>query len=475
MGFTSEQREIMAYLTSGAHVTVACSVTFEPAACTIAMFENLGIPTYAYAGDDQRYRESLNRSFTSKGFVVHVTAPKGQEDPEASKFQPLIWQQLWALSNPVPMLDFQSAPSKGEVVQALKCARRQWTSGDISRNIERVPYFASSNLRDLYDLLTPQQDPPPPVATIDPKGRVSPTSRHASVQQLRGLSSTSRRASLQSHGERRASLQPHGEGTAGRSSPTGRRGSGPMEGRRGSGPIEKRLSLTRQRTQSPVDGELSLSPRPTDEQGGRFRISNDPCMFSSEPLVLTEPPPIRPTTPRATASSPTRHGLRPSSPSPPRSPPRSASPDGTSAHGEHATLFDLSVGPINSADSPTWGISTAPNPTWAAPWRPTTPVSQQSLSAARPRSATRPRTPQAEVRWTLAPPSPRIVQAKIWGRAHGTGQVRRPLYAASTGRGDLGVTPDQGTMAQDETPEQNALSSEELAQRSVAAALAAWD
>ena len=37
------------------------------------------------------------------------------------------------------------------------------------------------------------------------------------------------------------------------------------------------------------------------------------------------------------------------------------------------------------------------------------------LSAARPRTPTRPRTPRSEARWTLAPPSPRLVDGKLWG------------------------------------------------------------
>ena len=152
---TEADRQIIAYLSKGPHLTVAGGIS-EARTSTRAMFESLGISTSVWVGDAHKFRESLQKSYSSKGFIVHVADPAdvGASSQEVDTMHRLIWQQNWAASQKVPTMDFLSVtPSKGEVIQCLRLASKQWGSMGVRGTCVRVSYFATGSMIRLFDLL----------------------------------------------------------------------------------------------------------------------------------------------------------------------------------------------------------------------------------------------------------------------------------------------------------------------------------
>ena len=148
-------REIVGYISKGPHLTIAGGVS-EARGSTRAIFESLGISTYVWEGDSHKYRDSLQKSYGSKGFIVHVAEPLGvgASSEETDTMHRLIWQQNWAASQKVPNMDFLSVtPSKGEVIQCLRLASEQWTRTGVQGGCVRVSYFATCAMLRLFDLL----------------------------------------------------------------------------------------------------------------------------------------------------------------------------------------------------------------------------------------------------------------------------------------------------------------------------------
>lgn len=103
------------------------------------------------ADDKERIHSSLYQSYSSRGFVVHM--PTQKSAGEMRQMDRLSWQMTWGIADQIPQLVFHSIPSKGEVMQAMQIAHKQWASGNVSGEVETVPYFAPANLTSLYDLL----------------------------------------------------------------------------------------------------------------------------------------------------------------------------------------------------------------------------------------------------------------------------------------------------------------------------------
>ena len=306
---TEIDRAIMSYLSRGPHVTL---VGGENVSNVKAMIQALGVSVHSWEGDADRYRASLNRSFTTKGFIIHVPPPKGRDaPPELERIQSLVWQKNYAAGHHLPMVDFHSWPSKGELILAFRLVSERWKASAITTDVLRVPYYAPSGMHRLYDLLA-----------------------------------------------RTDSSYEHEEAADG----------SPADGSPADG--------------SPADG----SPASPTHADGRPATADTRSARESA------------------VGAGSRRSATSARPSRPR--PTSGSPIAPTSAGRTA---------ISS-----WGPSHSPNTPWNPPWRPETAVPElYQLSAARPRSPTRPRTPRSSARLTLAPPCPHIALSKVWGEPPG--------------------------------------------------------
>ena len=370
--FSFDERQLISYVMSGPHVTFAARSSSE----TYRILEELGLSVTAWQGDDESYRLSLHQSYTTHGLVIREAPPKGCDaPPDAWKMDRLIWQKNWATDHHLPEFEFQGAsPSRGEVMKALDLARQQWASPHVSRSVVRVPYFTPSTFHQLYEVLAPQRGAPP--------GRRGGL-RRASTGQGSGSEGRSP-MTLQA-------WQPGDERSDGEDEET----------------LEKSLlaeRLKRQGFEHAVFGDGS-------------GIRDRPATASPTPIDNQAPPPL----PRAAQSA------RP--PTAPAAPPqhgacslRASAHDGTSS-GE---ALPPPWRGTSRKDATTWGTSTARSTAWRPSWRPSSDERQRllsesmaRLSAACPRTPTRPRTPRAQARYTLAPPAPRLVDGMLYGGRHG--------------------------------------------------------
>ena len=370
--FTFDERQLISYVMSGPHVTFAARSSSE----TYRILEELGLSVTAWQGDDESYRLSLHQSYTTHGLVIREAPPKGCDaPPDAWKMDRLIWQKNWATDHHLPEFEFQGAsPSRGEVMKALDLARQQWASPHVSRSVVRVPYFTPSTFHQLYEVLAPQRGAPP--------GRRGGL-RRASTGQGSGSEGRSP-MTLQA-------WQPGDERSDGEDEET----------------LEKSLlaeRLKRQGFEHAVFGDGS-------------GIRDRPATAIPTPFDNQAPPPL----PRAAQSA------RPPT-APAASPRHGACSARAGAHygGSGGEALPPPWRGTSRKDVTTWGTSTARSTAWRPSWRPSSDERQRllsesmaRLSAACPRTPTRPRTPRTQARYTLAPPAPRLVDGMLYGGRHG--------------------------------------------------------
>ena len=70
--FNATERALIAYIASGPHVTLAGGSSNE----VFRMLEGLGLSVFTWRGDEESFRASLHKSYTTKGLIVRLPPPR---------------------------------------------------------------------------------------------------------------------------------------------------------------------------------------------------------------------------------------------------------------------------------------------------------------------------------------------------------------------------------------------------------------